>query len=299
MKNLLNVEITRPDQVLILMRGISGSGKSTKAKELVDEGKIFSADEELLVFGDYFQVFKEMKETGNMSRLSKAHNACLSKSVKAMKDEVSPVIIDNMNLKPADCKPYVVNALKLGFSEENIIIEDLGTNGLTAQQLADRNTHGVDIEIINRLIQRHKSGSPMTIKKILEAKDAPESDVLYTAVVLDQCTRTSLQFMYEEEIPEGWTVFLHHMTIRLGESKDKSDIGNRVPLTITHVGKSDMAMALKVTGYKTKNEIPHITVAVNPNGGKPVMSNDITSWRPVKEMLISGIVTEVKKFKDE
>jgi hypothetical protein len=38
-------------------------------------------------------------------------------------------------------------------------------------------------------------------------------------------------------------------------------------------------MAVKVEGYPSKNEIPHITIAVNEaEGGKPVMSNNITNW---------------------
>ena len=45
LKNSLGVTITRPDQVLIVMRGIPGSGKSTKAKELAGtDGVIHSTD---------------------------------------------------------------------------------------------------------------------------------------------------------------------------------------------------------------------------------------------------------------
>jgi hypothetical protein len=53
-----------------------------------------------------------------------------------------------------------------------------------------------------------------------------------------------------------------------------------------------MAMAVKVEGYPSNNAIPHITVAVNPNGGKPVMSNDITKWQPVKHFMLLGQVGE-------
>ncbi len=30
-------------------------------------------------------------------------------------------------------------------------------------------------------------------------------------------------------------------------------------------------------------------------GGKPVMSNQITNWRPVKKVMLNGVVTEIKK----
>jgi hypothetical protein len=56
-----------------------------------------------------------------------------------------------------------------------------------------------------------------------------------------------------------------------------------------------MAMAVQVEGYPSKNAIPHVTIAVNPDGGKPAMSNEITKWQDVKRFVISGVVTEIKK----
>jgi hypothetical protein len=78
---------------------------------------------------------------------------------------------------------------------------------------------------------------------------------------------------------------------------NKEDLGKEVTLTVTDLGLSDMAMAVKVSGYPSNNEIPHITIAVNPNGGKPVMSNAITNWVKIKPFNVSGKVTEFKKNK--
>ena len=73
------------------------------------------------------------------------------------------------------------------------------------------------------------------------------------------------------------------------------DLGKEVVLTVTKVGLSDMAMAVTVGGFTSKNEIPHITIGVNPDGGKPKMSNDIRGWQDLRIFHISGIVTEIKK----
>ena len=54
-------------------------------------------------------------------------------------------------------------------------------------------------------------------------------------------------------------------------------------------------MAVMVDGYPSKNAIPHITLAVNPDGGKPVMSNDISKWQNVKPFFVTGVVTEILK----
>jgi hypothetical protein len=46
--------------------------------------------------------------------------------------------------------------------------------------------------------------------------------------------------------------------------------------------------------YDSSNDIAHITIAINPNGGKPVMSQ-ITKWQNIKPFIVVGIVTDIKK----
>ena len=237
-----------------------------------------------------------MIESGDFKDLSRMHSKNLSNAVKSMKDGVSPVVIDNTNIKANEPKAYVVAALEMGFDENNISIVDVGTRGLSAEELAESNTHGVPLDKIQMMMQSHKSVGELTVKKILESKDMyKQSDVLYSCVLLDNQSRTTLLTMVGGSIPKDWKVIAHHMTITLGELKDKSDLGKEVVLTVEEVGISDMAMAVKVSGYSSKNEIPHITIAINPDGGKPVMSNEITKWQPIKKFMIGGVVTEIKK----
>lgn len=123
-----------------------------------------------------------------------------------------------------------------------------------------------------------------------------DSNILYSAVVLDKASHNALVDKFKDLIPDGWDVYAHHMTIIFGKGlEDKDDIGKVVRLSVTKIGLSDMAIAVGVEGYPSKNAIPHITLAVNPNGGKPVMSNDITKWQDVKPFFVSGIVTEILK----
>ena len=184
----------------------------------------------------------------------------------------------------------------MGFDENNISIVDVGTRGLSAEQLAESNTHGVPLDKIKMMMQSHKSVGPLTVKKILDSKDMyKQSDVLYACVLLDNQSRTTLLDMIGDKIPITFKIICHHMTINLGELKDKTDLGKEVTLTVEAIGISDMAMAVRVSGFPSKNEIPHITVAINPDGGKPVISNEITKWRPIKSFMIRGVVTEIKK----
>jgi predicted kinase len=304
--NILGKKITRPTQELVIMRGIPGAGKSTLAKSLVKAGNIHSTDDVIASTGDYREFFVKMIESKDYSELHKAHDTNFKNAVESIKAGISPVIIDNTHIKANEAKKILVKALEMGLDEANITIADIGTNGLDAEVLAERNTHGVPLDKIEAMIQSHTSVGELTIKKILDSKDMFKiSPILYSAVVLDAASQTKLLIPdnYNMEPPDGWVLgtkdgkYYDHMTICLGPLKDKTDIGKEVTLTVTHVGKSDMAMAFKVEGYTSKNEIPHITLAVNPDGGAPKMSNQITKWQDVKHFNVKGIVTEISRYK--
>lgn len=301
-KNVIGVKITRPNQELIIMRGIPGAGKSTEAERLVGEGMIHSTDtliEETT--GDYNGYFTKMVESGDWSEHGKMHHRNFLKAKMSMEQGVSPVIVDNTNIKASEPKKYVEAALKLGLSEDNIKIVDVGNGGQTANILAERNTHNVPFKTIQRMMSSHKGVGTLSVKKILEAKGGlkEESRVLYAAVVLDKESQSSLISQFASKLPEGWKTIAHHMTIVFGRAlDDKNEIGKEVELTITELGISDMAMAVKVEGYPSANDIPHITVAVNEaGGGKPFMSNKITNWDKVDlgyKLKLYGVVTEIK-----
>ena len=293
-KNLLGIEITRTHQVLILMRGISGSGKSTLATSLVENGVIHSTDVLVESTGDYRGFFSKMMESGDWSELSRMHSKNLSNAIKSMADGITPVIIDNTNLKANEPKAYVVAALEMGFDENNIQIHDVGTRNLSAEQLAESNTHGVPLDKIKMMMQSYKSTGPLTVKKIIESKDIyKQSNVIYSCVLLYDESKARLLEKLGDKIPKDWVVFANHMTICLGEMKDKTELGKIHSLHVTHIGISDMALAVKVEGFKTNNAIPHITIAINPEGGKAKMSNEITKWQGIKNFSLMGIVTEI------
>jgi hypothetical protein len=297
LKNSLGVAVSRPDQVLIVMRGIPGSGKSTKAKELVGEGVIHSTDAVIESQGDYNKFFQLMFESKDFTPLSRAHSTNLKNVVGSLKEGVSPVILDNTNIKQNESKAAVKAALEMGLADNNIKFVDIGTAGLTAEPIAERNTHGVPLEKIQSMIESHKGQGPLTLKSVLESKDMyKESNILYSAVVLDGGSRAALLSRIEGMIPDGWKVIAHHMTIVFGKPvPNQEDLGKEVTLYVEAIGISDMAMAVRVEGYPSTNAIPHITIAINPDGGKPVMSNDITKWQKIKNFAIKGIVTEIKK----
>ena len=297
-QNSLGVTVSKPDQELIVMRGIPSSGKSTKAKELAgSKGVIHSTDDVIEAKGDYNEFFANMIANKDFSPLSKVHSINIKNLINSLKAGISPVILDNTNIKQNEPKEVVKAALEMGLDDKNIKFVDIGTGGLSSKELADRNTHGVPLDKIESMIASHSSQGPLSIASVLGSKDMySKSDVLYSAVLLNKESRDMLLSRLEDMIPEGWKVIAHHMTIVFGKPvQNQEDLGKEVVLTVTEIGLSDMAMAVRVEGYESNNRIPHITVAINPDGGKPVMSNDINNWYKIKPFNITGIVTEIKK----
>jgi predicted kinase len=301
-KNTLGALISRPNQKLIIMRGIPGSGKSTKANTLVGEGIIHSTDTVIESIGDYASHFARMIESGDWTMHSKVHHMNFVNAANSMKEGVSPVIVDNTNIKAVEAKKYVEAALAMGLDESNILIIDVADGGQTAEILAERNTHNVPLVTIKRMLASHKGVGVLTVNKILESDGGIKPPkVLYTAVVLDAKSSDALIRKYSSIVPEGWNLFCSHMTILFGKPlEDRSEIGKEVTLDVSSLGISDKAIAVSVKGYQTVNAIPHITIAVNlSGGGKPYDSNNITDWvvtdfnNPLK---LHGVVTEIKAY---
>jgi predicted kinase len=169
-KNILGVSVSRPDQVLIIMRGIPGGGKSTKARGLKGSGEIFSTDDRIEAQGDYRQFFANMIDKGDFSPLGKMHTLNFNMAKEAMENGVSPVIVDNTNIKANEPKNYVEAALNMGYADENIKFVDVGTGGLSAEELAQRNTHGVPLDKIKSMIQSHKAVGDLTLDKVVSSK---------------------------------------------------------------------------------------------------------------------------------
>lgn len=118
---------------------------------------------------------------------------------------------------------------------------------------------------------------------------------MYTAVILSEKDRAELLQRLSSMIPEGWQIIADHMTIKMGKAPDVK-LGKDVVLTVKAYSQNDLAAAVAVEGdVPCNNQTKHITVAVNRKaGGKPVHSNELKDWMPIKEFQVRGVVEEVK-----
>jgi len=137
---------------LFIMRGASGSGKSTKAHQIVSDfrnnngkGKatICSAD-------DYF--IKDGKYNFNPKLLGKAHGECKNNVKGAMVAEVDLIIVDCTNTRHWEMEPYIILAKKYSYKVKKITVGKFDQDSL--KLYASRNKHRVSLEIIEKQAQR-------------------------------------------------------------------------------------------------------------------------------------------------
>ncbi|XP_040399804.1 NEDD4-binding protein 2-like 2 isoform X2 [Cygnus olor] len=99
-------------KVLLILRGLPGSGKSTLSRILLGE----SCDGIVLSTDDYFR--QQDGYMYNVVQLGDAHDWNQKRAKQAMEQGRSPVIIDNTNTQAWEMKPYVEVALEKGYRVE-------------------------------------------------------------------------------------------------------------------------------------------------------------------------------------
>lgn len=123
---------------VIIMRGVPGSGKSTKAKSF--EGVIVSADDYFMNNGIYCY---------NSSLIREAHQRCLANFSFLLYKGIPLVIVDNTNIQKWNYEKYEKVAKQYGYEVEVVSLKD---SGLSVQELAKRNIHGVPEEKIKQML---------------------------------------------------------------------------------------------------------------------------------------------------
>lgn len=155
--------------LVVIMRGLPGSGKSRYAKQLADEFNTKYRSEEqksaVVVSADDFFTFGtgraevpgfEPKYEFVHAKLGQAHAACLFNFVKALLLETRLVVVDNTNTTHWESQNYEVIADRLAtYSVANVAMHN--TSRLTVTDLhmfCERNRHGVPFSVIADMAAR-------------------------------------------------------------------------------------------------------------------------------------------------
>ena len=146
----------------IFIRGLPGSGKSSLAKELVEDGQIFSTD-------DYFHINPEGTYQFDKTKLGKAH-AWNQRRVEAALDlGFDTIIVDNTSTTLRELKSYAIPIrLALGRGYQIELREPDTEWKFDVDKCFELNTHGVPKEAIQRMKNRYEHG--VTVDDIIGKK---------------------------------------------------------------------------------------------------------------------------------
>lgn len=146
---------------MYIMRGIPGSGKSFKAKQLAPESNIFSTDDYWISDNVYKFQLAKLKEAHEWNR-QRAQFACVR--------EVTPVVIDNTNISKKERLPYIEIAELNGYTWEVVlpdsewfmnILPRLENKQYTEEDIDaffTRNSHNVPRETIRAMMHKWSDG---------------------------------------------------------------------------------------------------------------------------------------------
>lgn len=134
-------------KTLIIMRGLPGSGKSTKAETIASEAQaagktvtIRSTDDQFMVFGVY---------RFDPKRIGAAHHLNHRAVEQDMKDNTEVIIVDNTSIKKWESRGYRDLAQQYGYKVEECVVGNFSPKD--AEVYHARNTHGVPLEVVKRM----------------------------------------------------------------------------------------------------------------------------------------------------
>ncbi|XP_064005235.1 NEDD4-binding protein 2 isoform X2 [Pogoniulus pusillus] len=153
-------------QVLVLLRGVPGSGKSYLARTLLEDnpdGIILSTDDYFCKNGQYHY---------DPDCLGEAHDWNRKRAKEAFEMRISPIIIDNTNIQAWEMKPYVTLAQQ--FKYKVMFREPDTWWKFKPKELEKRNIHGVPKEKIKRMLERYERC--LSVSSILNSSVPDKSD---------------------------------------------------------------------------------------------------------------------------
>ena len=139
-------------KTVIIMRGISGAGKSTYAKNNFPNAVVCSAD-------TYF-----IKDGYDRSKIGEAHKQCFKEFMDAISIlNADCIVIDNTNSQLWEMSPYIAVATFFGYNFEIIEVKQ------DPDICFARGLHGVPLKKIHDMAKRFQKCFPWWNSRVVES----------------------------------------------------------------------------------------------------------------------------------
>ncbi|MCX6744743.1 MAG: AAA family ATPase [Candidatus Parcubacteria bacterium] len=135
------------EKQIIIMRGLSGSGKSTYHKKYYPEAVVCSADE-------FFITPTDGEYKHDPAMIGQAHQQCFAKFLNAVAEGQPVIVVDNTNIQRWEVSPYYMTGMVFGYQVLIVTID------CTPQTATQRGIHGTPIERNQQYYQNFESSLP-------------------------------------------------------------------------------------------------------------------------------------------
>lgn len=132
---------------VVILSGVSGSGKSTRVRELLEGAR----GDSCVVSADAFFVGADGVYRYDAAKQGEAHRVCEDAFLEALRSGVELVIVDNTATRFFEVARYAVAARLLGYAVEVVTIETMPRDLML---VARRNAHGVPLSVIEAQAKR-------------------------------------------------------------------------------------------------------------------------------------------------
>jgi predicted kinase len=146
------------ERVLVILRGLPGSGKSTFARDLLNFAEDVCVGGLTKCSADTYFLRPDGVYDWNPKYLKNAHEWCFEQVEEAMSDmgewsgDCQLIVLDNTNMIKAHYKKYVDLAQEKGYTVREVVIGKFDKDSL--KEYAERNVHGVSLDVIEKMAKK-------------------------------------------------------------------------------------------------------------------------------------------------
>ncbi|KAJ8676593.1 hypothetical protein QAD02_012380 [Eretmocerus hayati] len=151
-------------KILVLMRGLPGSGKSTIAKNIVQRTVQGELSNHILGTDDYWPIINHGIYKHDRSKVLQARTYNENRVLNAARQGWSPIIVDNTNINARKMEKYAIMVVEHGY-----IIGSLEPNTTWSRNISQlflKNRHNTSKEVIQIMMDRYEP--EISGKKLLQ-----------------------------------------------------------------------------------------------------------------------------------